>query len=258
MAALGVVFGDIGTSPLYTLKTCFTSAHAGVSPGKRAGDPLADRLGLGDRRLREVRRRSSCGSTTTARAASWPCWRCCSLAPERGIPPKATWFVVVVVVGAAMLFGDGVITPAISVISAVEGIGVATTAAQPWIVPISLLLDHRAVRDPGARHGEGRRRCSGPAMLAWFLAIAAAGIVGHRAASGGPVGDRPAARLRVRDPARAGRVLRARRRGAGRHRRRGALRRPLALRAQADRARLVRPRLARGDVVRISAKARAC
>jgi KUP system potassium uptake protein len=83
---------------------------------------------------------------------------------------------VVVVIGAAMLFGDGVITPAISVISAVEGIGVATTAAQPWIVPISLALivglfaiQARGTQKVGALFG--------PAMLLWFGSIAVAGIV---------------------------------------------------------------------------------
>src|ERR1700722_18110839 len=130
VAALGVVFGDIGTSPLYTLKTCFTTANVA---------PTADNI-LG--------------------IVSLLCWAlivvvCIKYVTmlmrvdndgEGGIlallalaaPPKllgaakARWLVVVVVIGAAMLIGDVMITPAISVISAVEGLAVSTSAAQPY------------------------------------------------------------------------------------------------------------------------------
>jgi KUP system potassium uptake protein len=97
--------------------------------------------------------------------------------PVKGVPAKATWFVVVVVIGAAMLFGDGVITPAISIISAVEGLGVATSAAQPWIVPISLALVIAlfVIQVRGTQKVGG---IFGPAMLVWFLSIAVAGIAG--------------------------------------------------------------------------------
>ena len=82
----------------------------------------------------------------------------------------------VVVVGAAMLFGDGVITPAISVISAVEGMGVATSAAQPWIVPISLVLVVLLfiIQRNGTEKVGG---LFGPVMALWFVSIAAAGLV---------------------------------------------------------------------------------
>ena len=93
------------------------------------------------------------------------------------VPPPATWIVVIVVIGAGMLFGDGVITPAISVISAVEGLGVATSAAQPLIVPISLaiiiglfIIQVRGTEKVGAIFG--------PVMVIWFIAIAVAGMTG--------------------------------------------------------------------------------
>ena len=84
---------------------------------------------------------------------------------------------MVVVIGAGMLFGDGVITPAISVISAVEGLGVATSNAQPWIVPISLglILALFWIQRRGTEKVGG---LFGPVMLVWFLSIAAAGIGG--------------------------------------------------------------------------------
>jgi KUP system potassium uptake protein len=176
VAALGVVYGDIGTSPLYTLKTCFTSAHVGVTPENVLGIlsllVWALVIVVCVKYVGIVMRVDHDGEGGILALLALILAR-----PEKGIPPKATWFVVVVVVGAAMLFGDGVITPAISVISAVEGIGVATTAAQPWIVPISLALivvlfviQVRGTEKVGGLFG--------PAMLVWFLSIAAAGIAG--------------------------------------------------------------------------------
>jgi KUP system potassium uptake protein len=176
VAALGVVYGDIGTSPLYALKTCFTSAQVAVTPENVLGIlsliVWALVIVVCVKYVGIVMRVNHDGEGGILALLALLLAR-----PEKGIPPKATWFVVVVVVGAAMLFGDGVITPAISVISAVEGIGVATTAAQPWIVPISLALivflfviQVRGTEKVGGLFG--------PAMLAWFLAIAAAGVAG--------------------------------------------------------------------------------
>jgi KUP system potassium uptake protein len=176
VAALGVVYGDIGTSPLYALKTCFTSAHVGVTPENVLGIlsliVWALVIVVCVKYVGVVMRvdHDGEGGILALLALLWS-------RPERGIPPKATWFVVIVVVGAAMLFGDGVITPAISVISAVEGIAVVTTSAQQWIVPISLVLIIAlfAIQERGT---EKVGALFGPAMLLWFLAIAAAGIAG--------------------------------------------------------------------------------
>jgi hypothetical protein len=133
IAALGVVFGDIGTSPLYTIKTCFTTAQ--VSPS------LENVLGIislllwalafvvcikyvGN--LMNVDHDGEGGILALLALAS--------PAKSVGMPLRVGWLTIVVIAGAAMLFGDGIITPAISVISAVEGIGVVTKAAQPFIV----------------------------------------------------------------------------------------------------------------------------
>lgn len=174
VAALGVVYGDIGTSPLYTLKTCFTSAHVGVTPETVLGIlsliVWALIIVVCVKYVGIVMRVDHDGEGGILALLALLLAK-----PERGISPKATWFVVVVVVGAAMLFGDGVITPAISVISAVEGLGVATTAAQPWIVPISLamILALFWIQRRGTEKVGG---LFGPVMLLWFVSIAAAGI----------------------------------------------------------------------------------
>jgi KUP system potassium uptake protein len=175
IAALGVVFGDIGTSPLYTMKTCFTTAR--VEP------TLENVLGIlslllwllafvvcvkyiGN--LMRVDHDGEGGILALLAIASPP--------RSFGIPLPLGWLTVVVVAGAAMLFGDGMITPAISVLSAVEGLGVATKDAQPFIVPASVailtglfLIQSRGTEKVG--------RLFGPVMLVWFVAIGVAGIV---------------------------------------------------------------------------------
>jgi KUP system potassium uptake protein len=174
LAALGVVFGDIGTSPLYTMKTCFTTAH--VEP------TIENVLGILSLllwllvfvvcvkyvgTLMRVDHEGEGGILALLALAS----------PARsfGVPLKISWLAVVAVAGAAMLFGDGIITPAISVISAVEGVGVATTAAQPFIVPVSVailfglfLIQSRGTEKVG--------RIFGPVMVLWFIAIGIAGL----------------------------------------------------------------------------------
>ncbi len=175
LAALGVVFGDLGTSPLYTLKTCFTTAH--VQP------TLENILGIVSLvlwalvavvcikyvgTLMRVDHEGEGGILALLALAS----------PARtfGMPIRANWLAFVVVAGAAMLFGDGIITPAISVISAVEGIGVWTPAAQPFIVPVSVailaglfLIQSRGTGSIG--------RLFGPVLAAWFVTIGFTGLV---------------------------------------------------------------------------------
>jgi KUP system potassium uptake protein len=176
VAALGVVFGDIGTSPLYTIKTCFTTAH--VEP------TLENVLGILSlllwlltfvvcfkyvANLMRVDHEGEGGILALLALAS----------PSKsfGIPLRVGWLTIVVVAGAAMLFGDGIITPAISVVSAVEGMGVATKAAQPYVVPLSvgILIALFLIQSRGT---EKVGRIFGPAMVLWFSSIGVAGLIG--------------------------------------------------------------------------------
>ena len=176
VAALGVVFGDIGTSPLYTLRTCFFSSGAGPQPENVLGIlsliVWALILVVCVKYVSIVMRVTHDGEGGILALLALLLPR-----PMRGVPAPASWFVVVVVIGAALLFGDGVITPAISVISAVEGLGVATSAAHAWIVPISvvLIVGLFAIQVSGTQRVGG---LFGPVMVLWFLAIAATGIAG--------------------------------------------------------------------------------
>jgi len=96
--------------------------------------------------------------------------------PSRRGLVAAGMLTTIVVIGAAMLLGDGVITPAISVISAVEGIGVVSPVFHSWIVPVSvvILIALFAIQ---VRGSEGIGRLFGPAMIAWFVAIGVADAV---------------------------------------------------------------------------------
>jgi KUP system potassium uptake protein len=175
VAALGVVFGDIGTSPLYTLQTCFTTAQAKPT--------LENALGIVSvlvwtlvmvvcvkyvTVLMRIDHDGEGGILALLARAEPP--------QILGVTMSANWLVWVVVIGGAMIIGDGMITPAISVISAVEGLSVATTSAQPLIVPLSvgILLGLFAIQFRGTQKVGA---IFGPAMILWFAAIGMAGLV---------------------------------------------------------------------------------
>ncbi len=174
IAALGVVFGDIGTSPLYTLKTCFTTAN--VEP------TLENVLGIVSLLLWTLVVVVCLKYVSTlmrvdhdGEGGILALLALTSSDKAFGIPIKVSALPLIVIAGAAMLFGDGIITPAISVISAVEGIGVSTEAAQPFIVPISvaILIGLFLIQSRGT---ERVGKLFGPVMIIWFAAIAAAGV----------------------------------------------------------------------------------
>jgi KUP system potassium uptake protein len=175
LAALGVVFGDIGTSPLYTLKTCFTTSASAPTLQNTLGivSLLAWALILVVciKYVTILMRIDNDGEGGILALLALA-------APPRllGSARHASWLVWVVVIGAAMLIGDGMITPAISVISAVEGIGVVTTKAQPFIVPISaaVLLGLFLIQSRGTQRVGN---LFGPIMSLWFFAIAGAGLI---------------------------------------------------------------------------------
>src|SRR5213596_3121197 len=175
LLALGVVYGDIGTSPLYALQQAFHAQHGiPVTPAnvlgvlslifwslllivtvkyhvviiradnKGEGGVLALMALVNGRRL------------------------------ARGLTPRRL-MIVLGIFGAALLYADGALTPAISVLSAVEGLEVATPALQPWVIPVTLviliglfLVQSRGTARIGAMFG--------PVMLVWFAVIGVLGL----------------------------------------------------------------------------------
>ncbi|MEQ1512803.1 MAG: potassium transporter Kup [Lysobacteraceae bacterium] len=174
LGAIGIVYGDIGTSPLYTIKEAF-SPHYGLTPD------YASVLGILSlifwslvivitvKYVVVIMRADNDGEggimALTALTGH-------SLRAN----PKAVYLVGIFgVFGAALFFGDGVLTPAISVLSAVEGLGVAAPALAHWVVPVTiavLIVLFFAQQFGTALVG----RAFGPIVLLWFLALAIIGV----------------------------------------------------------------------------------
>jgi KUP system potassium uptake protein len=170
ITALGVVYGDIGTSPLYALRECFRPTHGlPATPAAVLGVlsllVWALILIVSVKYIAFVMRADNRGEGGI-------------LALLALIPPRARGAGVVAVglFGAALLCGDGVITPAISVLAAVEGLEIAAPGLAAGVVPVALglLFLLFAVQKQGtARVGE----LFGPVMLVWFATIAVLGAI---------------------------------------------------------------------------------
>ena len=179
LAALGVVYGDIGTSPLYALKECFSS-DLGLPVAK---DNLIGVLSLiiwslllivSIKYIVFVMRADNRGEGGILALLSLAF-------PDRRQSNQGKKLVAVMVgmgvFGAALLYGDGMITPAVSVLGAVEGLEVATPSFHPFIVPLSAVI--RLGLFSAQYKGTGAVGVVfGPIMVVWFLAIALLGIRG--------------------------------------------------------------------------------
>ena len=179
LGALGVVFGDIGTSPLYTLRECLRSVGS-VTGHVRPEDVLgilslmawALILVVTVKYLTFIMRADHNGEGGIfALLALVPSrFRCNS--KNRG---RVTGIALLGVIGAALLYGDGVITPAISVLSAVEGLTIANESFRPWVVPLTCLILVGLFLIQ--RRGTGKvGQMFGPVMLLWFGTLAALGV----------------------------------------------------------------------------------
>jgi KUP system potassium uptake protein len=175
LLALGVIYGDIGTSPLYAIRECFYGAHGiGVSQANILGVLSlvfwtlivvitlkyhvyvirADNRGEGGILALVALVGSVIRSKRTARVA-----------------------IALGLFGAALLYADGALTPAISVLSAIEGLSVATNVFDPYIVPLTIvvlvalfMVQHHGTGGVGAIFG--------PVMLVWFTTLGVLGISG--------------------------------------------------------------------------------
>ena len=171
LAALGIVFGDIGTSPLYTLKTIFS-----MTPGTPTNDVVLGVLSLIIWTLIII---TSVKYVALAMSIDND--------GEGGIlalmsllgtkKHQRPIIVAIGLFGSALIYGDGAITPAISVLSALEGLNIATPAVQPYVLPgaVAILIALFAIQPQGT----GRiGKAFGSIMSLWFLAIAVMGIAG--------------------------------------------------------------------------------
>nr|WP_258045694.1 potassium transporter Kup [Mesorhizobium sp. NBSH29] len=172
LGALGVVFGDIGTSPIYAFREAL---HASSGAGLATREDVLGVLSLIVWALTVivtvkyvifVLRADNRGEGGTLSL----------MALARSAYPRASGAILAIgICGAALFFGDAIITPAISVLSAVEGLNVVTPAFAPYVVPITLVI--LAVLFSVQRFGTGRvANVFGPITAVWFLAIGGAGL----------------------------------------------------------------------------------
>ncbi len=175
IGAIGVVFGDIGTSPLYTLRQCFAGEHpVALTPANVLGIlsiifwalviivtakyvtliMRADNRGEGGILALTALVSRGLGNRTRSR------W----------------WLVGFGIFGAAMFYGDGMITPAISVLGAVEGLEIITPQLHPFVVPAAVLIVVAlfAIQKRGTA---SVGRLFGPVMCTWFVVLAVLGLI---------------------------------------------------------------------------------
>jgi len=175
LTALGVVFGDIGTSPLYALKESFNPHH---------GIPLTENNLLGIlslffwslllvinfKYLALIMKASNNGEGGIIALLAL-------LLPKQAGPSmfRNRYAILIGLLGCALLWGDGVITPTITILSAIEGLEVATPVFQPVIIPLSIVI---IVLLFSAQRGGTERIGSlfGPVILLWFISIGAVAI----------------------------------------------------------------------------------
>jgi len=175
LAALGVVYGDIGTSPLYALRECFKGKYGIAASSANVLGVLslmfwALIMIVTIKYMIFVLRADNHGEggilalTALVRSA------------DPGKIGRRFGLVALGLFGASLLYGDGMITPAISVLSAVEGIEIITPVLQPYVIPLTtailagiFLIQHRGTAKVGGMFG--------PIVLMWFLVIAVLGTI---------------------------------------------------------------------------------
>ncbi len=175
LGAIGIVYGDIGTSPLYAMKEVFAPGHGlalthdnllGVVSLIIWGLVLIVSLKYVTLMLRADNRGEGGIMSLLALALE-------------SVTKQSRWYyplILVGLVGASMFFGDSVITPAISVLSAIEGLEVATPAFKPYVLPLTVLVLFilYAFQSMGTT---GIGKWFGPIMFLWFLALAVMGVL---------------------------------------------------------------------------------
>ena len=175
LAALGVVYGDIGTSPLYTMKEVFSGNH----PIPLTPDNVLGILSLivwalivivSIKYVVFIMRADNRGEGGIMALIAL------ALHDAKGNPKRERLIMLIGLLGAGMFYGDGMVTPAISVLSALEGLDVATPAFKPYVIPMTLLVlfllfffQKRGTASVGALFG--------PVMMLWFSTLAVLGAV---------------------------------------------------------------------------------
>jgi KUP system potassium uptake protein len=177
LGALGVVFGDIGTSPLYTLQECLRALDGPEAHAEGLFGILSLMFWA---LIMVVTVKYVCFIMRADNHGEGGIFALLAIVPERfrkcAQPTgRATAMSLLAVIGAALLYGDGVITPAISVLSAIEGLTVASSKLEPVVLPLTcaILVGLFAVQRLGTG---GIGKVFGPIMAVWFTTLAGLGL----------------------------------------------------------------------------------
>lgn len=174
IAALGVVFGDIGTSPLYAVREAF--GHTGLQP---SADNVLGVLSLmiwsmglivSLKYLLFVLKADNKGEGGVLALTAL----ISSLRPAEGA--RRSPLIMIGLFGAALLFGDGIITPAVTILGAVEGLNIATPMFAPYVVPITITI--LVLFFWGQHYGTAKiGSVFGPILMLWFFTIGSLGLI---------------------------------------------------------------------------------
>ncbi len=175
LAAMGVVFGDIGTSPLYTMKEVFNGSHAvAATPANLMGILSlvfwALTITVSLKYVLYITRADNRGEGGIMALTAL------ALRTAKTSPAGLRWISLLGIFGAALFYGDAVITPAMSVLSAVEGLEVATPLFKPYVVPITIgiLIGLFAFQPRGTASVAS---LFGPVMMFWFATLGVLGLI---------------------------------------------------------------------------------
>ncbi|MBI4805491.1 MAG: potassium transporter Kup [Desulfovibrio sp.] len=173
LGALGVVYGDIGTSPLYSIKECFHGLHAIELTSANVLGVLSLifwslTVVITVKYVSFILRADNKGEGGV--------FALLELLPKKKFDPRTVVVTSLLgLCGASLLCGEAVITPAISVLSAMEGLEIATDTARPLVVPLTLVILFGLFM--AQKHGtDGIARVFGPVMVLWFLVIGGLGL----------------------------------------------------------------------------------
>ena len=173
LAALGVVFGDIGTSPLYAIRQCFVTGHVAINESTILGILSlifwCMNLTISFKYVSMIMRADNNGEGGIMSLLAL------NLRSTVFTDKNKIFLIALGFIGASLFFGDGIITPAISVLSAIEGLSLVTPALDQWLVPIALgILTALFLVQ---RHGTATMgKFFGPITLLWFVSIGLIGL----------------------------------------------------------------------------------
>ena len=171
LTALGIVYGDLGTSPLYTMQTII-----GAAGGKVDANAALGLLSLVIWALLITVSLKYCAFVMRADNAGEGGILALMALVTGNRPDRYAWLVAMGLFGAALIYGDGVITPAISVLSALEGTSVVTGALKPYVMPLAVVVLLGLFG--GQMFGIARiGRLFGPVMLLWFAVFGVLGAI---------------------------------------------------------------------------------